>query len=357
MWRFIVADPVLGHYRANVITRPIALAAAALLLIPIMTAPPAQASSQETFTTPGLTTWTVPSGITEITVTALGGGGGGGGSSTGGAGCEVVSTFAVTPGQIIQLFIGGGGGSAGGGGGSTTVDLPNSLRVIAGGGGGGGDGIAGGVGGTCDRGGGGGSGDDGGGGGVGGTGGGGGFGGTGGGGSGLAGDGGSGGGGGAGGVGDACSTGDGGSGAGGGGGGGYGGGAAGGGTGGGGGGGAGGSVGPTGSTFTSGSNGGAATTAGGSGRIVITYGSSVSPTAPATPPSWYQSAGRIAGASCDVGWSTSWAQWPNSNTGGFVCNKEIYMTTTGTWSSRSRAAATLIPLRKTPTPVVISPRC
>ena len=76
-----------------------------------------------------------------------------------------------------------------------------------------------------------------------------------------------------------------------------------------------------------------------------------------TAPSWYQSAGRNAGASCDAGWSPSWAQWPNSNTGGFVCNKEIYMTTTGTWSSRSRAAATLIPLRKTPTPVVISPRC
>ncbi|MSY41593.1 MAG: IPTL-CTERM sorting domain-containing protein, partial [Actinobacteria bacterium] len=118
------------------ITRPISLAAATLLLIPIMAAPPAQASSQETFTTPRLTSWTVPDGITELTVTALGGGGGGGGHSTGGAGCEVVSTFAVTPGQSIRLFIGGGGGTgtAGGGGASSTVDLPTPSRVIAGGG-------------------------------------------------------------------------------------------------------------------------------------------------------------------------------------------------------------------------------
>ena len=251
MWRFIVPELVLRHYRAIVITRPIALAASTLLLIPFFAAPPAQASSQETFTTPGLTSWTVPGGITELTVTALGGGGGGGGNSAGGAGCQVVSTFAVTPGQSIRLFIGGGGGGYGGGG-----------AGVYGGGGADSDG----------------------------------------------------------------------------------------------GGGGGGSDGPTGSTFNSGSNGGAASTAGSSGRIVITYGSSVSPTAPATPPSWYQSAGRNAGASCDAGWSPSWAQWPNGNTGGFVCNKEIYMTTTGTWSSRSRAAATLVPLRITPTPVVLSPR-
>jgi hypothetical protein len=163
--------------------------------------------------------------------------------------------------------------------------------------------------------------------------------------------------GGAGGLGDTSSSGTGGSGTGGGGGGGYGGGGAGTYGGGGadsdGGGGGGGSTGPTGSSFNSGSNGGAATTAGSSGRILISYSSSVSHTAP----SWYQSAGRNAGASCDAGWSPSWAQWPNSNTGGFVCNKEIYMTTTGTWSSRSQAATTFAPWRITPKPVVISPRC
>jgi len=180
---------------------------------------PARASSQESFTTPGLTSWTVPGGITELTVTATGGGGGGG-------------------------YGGGGAGTYGGGVG------PDSD----GGGGGGG------------------------------------------------------------------------------------------------------STGPTGSSFTSGSNSGAARTAGSSGRIVITYGSSVSPTAPDSPPSWYQSYGRNAGASCDAGWSPSWAQWPNGNTGGFVCNREIYMTPSGTWSSRSRAATTFTPLRITPTPVVISPR-
>jgi hypothetical protein len=164
--------------------------------------------------------------------------------------------------------------------------------------------------------------------------------------------------GGAGGLGDTSSSGGGGSGTGGGGGGGYGGGGAG--TYGGGvgpdsdgGGGGGGSTGPTGSSFTSGSNSGAATTAGSSGRILISYSSSVSHTAP----SWYQSAGRDAGASCDAGWSPSWAQWPNSNTGGFVCNREIYMTTSGTWSSRSQAATTFAPGGITPKPVVIIRGC
>ncbi|MSW94242.1 MAG: IPTL-CTERM sorting domain-containing protein, partial [Actinobacteria bacterium] len=105
------------------ISRPVALSALTALLIPFLVAPPAQASSQESFTTPGLTSWVVPSGVTQITVTAVGGGGGGGGGGAGGAGCAVVSTFAVTPGQSIRLFIGGGGGGntgGGGGGGSTS---------------------------------------------------------------------------------------------------------------------------------------------------------------------------------------------------------------------------------------------
>ncbi|MEI7453829.1 MAG: IPTL-CTERM sorting domain-containing protein, partial [Actinomycetes bacterium] len=115
------------------IRRPLALAALTALLIPFLGAPPAQAASQESFTTPGLTAWVVPSGVTAITVTAIGGGGGGGGSSAGGAGCTVVSTFSVTPGQSIRLFIGGGGGGntgGGGGGGSTTVDLQRIWGLV-----------------------------------------------------------------------------------------------------------------------------------------------------------------------------------------------------------------------------------
>jgi hypothetical protein len=113
------------------------------------------------YTTPGTYAWTVPAGLTSISVVATGGGGGGGGMSgpntsyAGGAGAVVTSTLSVTPGQVLTLVVGGGGGGgangpyvgggpsyswggAGGGGGSTNVDAGASEQVIAGGGGGGG---------------------------------------------------------------------------------------------------------------------------------------------------------------------------------------------------------------------------
>jgi hypothetical protein len=65
---------------------------------------------------------------------------------------------------------------------------------------------------------------------------------------------------------------------------------------------------------------------------------------------------RNIAASCDLGWSPSWAQWPNGNTGGYVCNKEIYMTTSGTWSSRTQAAVTGMALGTTSKPVVLTAR-
>jgi YVTN family beta-propeller protein len=34
----------------------------------------------------------------------------------------------------------------------------------------------------------------------------------------------------------------------------------------------------------------------------------------------------------DYGWSMSWAQWPNGGTGGFVCTRQPYYTSTGQWS-------------------------
>jgi hypothetical protein len=114
------------------------------------------------FTTPGSYTWTVPAGLTSISVVATGGGGGGGGitggfstGSAGGAGAIVSSTLTVTPGQVLDIVVGGGGqagtngpngacGAGGGGGGSTNVDAGSSDQIIAGGGGGGGPGDCGG---------------------------------------------------------------------------------------------------------------------------------------------------------------------------------------------------------------------
>ena len=63
------------------------------------------------------TTWTVPPGVTSLGVLVVGGGGGGGGAAmaytggSGGSGGQVIenNSYAVTPGQTIQVTVGGGG--------------------------------------------------------------------------------------------------------------------------------------------------------------------------------------------------------------------------------------------------------
>jgi len=108
-------------------------------------------------------TFTVPTGVTSITISMWGAGGAGSGSSagSGGSGAYVSGTMSVTPGQQLLLVVGGGGsysasttaayggggvGGAntyGGGGGGYTGIFSNSVTqgnavTIAGGGGGGG---------------------------------------------------------------------------------------------------------------------------------------------------------------------------------------------------------------------------
>lgn len=88
-------------------------------------------TGQNDFTSPGVSNWTVPAGVTSISVLAVGGGGGGGSvtSSTfssggGGAGGTLAyaNNVAVTPGETLQVLVGSGGsaasrnGNAGGGG-------------------------------------------------------------------------------------------------------------------------------------------------------------------------------------------------------------------------------------------------
>ncbi|OOG78800.1 T9SS sorting signal type C domain-containing protein [Flavobacterium sp. A45] len=84
------------------------------------------------FTTPGSNTWTVPCGVTSLTVRAWGGGGAGGaatinpsGGSGGGGGGYSTYVVMVTPSQIINYSIGSGGigGSGNGGDGGTTTIL------------------------------------------------------------------------------------------------------------------------------------------------------------------------------------------------------------------------------------------
>jgi len=80
------------------------------------TAVVANTASQVAFTTPGTHNWTVPAGVTSISVVAVGGGGGGlghmgSGDAGGGAGggLAYANDIAVTPGETIVVVVGAGG--------------------------------------------------------------------------------------------------------------------------------------------------------------------------------------------------------------------------------------------------------
>ncbi|MER7468655.1 Ig-like domain-containing protein [Streptomyces sp. NPDC097981] len=91
-------------------------------------------------------TFTVPAGVTQVSVDARGASGGAAAGDTnpggvGGAGGEVVATVAVTPGQTLQVNVGGVGGvgteGAPGGGGFNGGATGGSSDFVYGGGGGG----------------------------------------------------------------------------------------------------------------------------------------------------------------------------------------------------------------------------
>ncbi len=89
--------------------------------------------------------YTVPAGVTSITVDANGAGGGAqpGNGGQAGAGGKMVATIPVTPGQVLSVIVGGAGGNSqynrsgsGGGGFTGVLDAANNHLVSAGGGGG-----------------------------------------------------------------------------------------------------------------------------------------------------------------------------------------------------------------------------
>jgi hypothetical protein len=140
--------------------------------------------SQVTNVYTGATTWTVPAGITSITIKVYGGAGGIGGEDCG-AGCSntaagpvgfILADFNVTPGDVIGIYPGGKGGDGinnasgsgggaggaatyntsynggnggnagtsgssgggGGGGGASVITINSTIMIVAGGAGGGG---------------------------------------------------------------------------------------------------------------------------------------------------------------------------------------------------------------------------
>lgn len=86
--------------------------------------------------------YTVPACVDSITITAVGaqGGDAGSGGYLGGLGASEKGTFAVTPGEVLNILVGQKGfkgtGGGGGGGGTFVVDTLNVPLIIAAGGGG-----------------------------------------------------------------------------------------------------------------------------------------------------------------------------------------------------------------------------
>jgi hypothetical protein len=90
--------------------------------------------------------FTVPPGVIQVTIDAAGAAGGAGSAGDGGKGAELAASFAVTPGETLNILVGGAGGNrdtgGGGGGGSfvyTSATATGLLIAAAGGGGTGGN--------------------------------------------------------------------------------------------------------------------------------------------------------------------------------------------------------------------------
>ncbi|MCC6599780.1 MAG: immunoglobulin domain-containing protein [Crocinitomicaceae bacterium] len=91
--------------------------------------------------TGSIQTFTVPSGVTSLTVEAWGAAGGSLSGYAGGKGARMKGTFSVTPGEQIKMLVGQMGETeqGGGGGGTFVTRADNSILLIAGGGGGAGN--------------------------------------------------------------------------------------------------------------------------------------------------------------------------------------------------------------------------
>ena len=117
-------------------------------------------SGEQLFTTTGSTTWSVTTGVTEVSAVVVGGGGGGAasdynsntdneGGCGGGGGGLAYGTFPVTPGETLTIVVGSGGGGgtapagAGTNGGASQIKRGSTVLLHGGGGGRGTHGIPG----------------------------------------------------------------------------------------------------------------------------------------------------------------------------------------------------------------------
>jgi len=94
--------------------------------------------SSQQYTTPGTYNWTVPNGVSKISVVGVGGGGAGsqkaeGGTGGGGGQLKYVNNVSVTPGQVYEVVVGAGGitgGNYGNSGEYTTMTLVSNGNII-----------------------------------------------------------------------------------------------------------------------------------------------------------------------------------------------------------------------------------
>jgi hypothetical protein len=136
-----VAVSLLRGWRSGSGGRLKLAAAPAAVAFVLVLAPVAGATTITFSYTGALQTFTVPAGVSSITITAEGGDGGTGGSlDNGGRAVIETGTFAVVAGSGLSVLVGGAGGfgvSGGGGGGSFVYTIGAATPMIAAGGGGG----------------------------------------------------------------------------------------------------------------------------------------------------------------------------------------------------------------------------
>jgi hypothetical protein len=98
------------------------------------------APSPVTFSyTGGLQTYTVPTGVTSLKITAIGAADGSAGAGSGGRGASITGTISVAPGDVLAVAVGGQDGSAcSGGGGAGGIGSVGAGSDADGAGGGGG---------------------------------------------------------------------------------------------------------------------------------------------------------------------------------------------------------------------------
>lgn len=100
------------------------------------TCDPSEGTCVDTFSTPGYTTFTVPTGVNSLKIACWGGGGNGfdgttaGGGAGGGGGAFASSTVAVSPSDVIRLFIGSAGSGSGGHGATSTASTTVPTLLV-----------------------------------------------------------------------------------------------------------------------------------------------------------------------------------------------------------------------------------